>query len=88
MVETSATGTSHHAYEGTPTVGSVVTATTVVAVTTDPTVGVPSYAWWDVPVAEVSTMPEVRAARAAADEARTRQRVHLAPPDADRERHA
>jgi 3D-(3,5/4)-trihydroxycyclohexane-1,2-dione acylhydrolase (decyclizing) len=64
------------------------TETTVVAVTTDPTVGVPSYAWWDVPVAEVSTMPEVRAARAAADEARTRQRVHLAPPGADRERHA
>jgi 3D-(3,5/4)-trihydroxycyclohexane-1,2-dione acylhydrolase (decyclizing) len=40
--------------------------TTVVAIETDPLVGAPgSEAWWDVPVAEVSTLESTRNARAA-----------------------
>lgn len=43
-------------------VGPVVIVTEV-----DPAVGVPGYdSWWDVPVAEVSDKPEVRAAYAGA----------------------
>jgi 3D-(3,5/4)-trihydroxycyclohexane-1,2-dione acylhydrolase (decyclizing) len=39
----------------------------------------PSQSWWDVPVAEVSTLPVTRSARSAYDEAKTRQRSHLGP---------
>jgi 3D-(3,5/4)-trihydroxycyclohexane-1,2-dione acylhydrolase (decyclizing) len=40
-------------------------------------------AWWDVPVAEVSARPEVRAVREAYDAARRRQRPgHQAGPGA------
>jgi 3D-(3,5/4)-trihydroxycyclohexane-1,2-dione acylhydrolase (decyclizing) len=40
--------------------------------------GVPNYeGWWDVPVAERSDRPEVRAARRAYDEARAKQRHYL-----------
>jgi 3D-(3,5/4)-trihydroxycyclohexane-1,2-dione acylhydrolase (decyclizing) len=52
--------------------------TTVVVVETDPKVGVPSYeTFWDVPIAEVSTMAEVREARARYEEARKKERQHL-----------
>jgi len=51
--------------------------TTVVHVRTDPSVPAPgSEAWWDVPVAEVSSIPATRAARASYDEARKRRRDH------------
>ena len=44
--------------------------TTVVAVEVDPVEEVPSYeSWWDVPVAEVSAVESVRAARAAYERA-------------------
>lgn len=53
---------------------------TVVVVETQPGVGVPGYeSWWDVAVAEVSQIEEVRQARANYDEARKRERYHLAP---------
>ena len=43
--------------------------------------GVPSYeGWWDVPVAEVSDDPAVRAARAAYEEALRAQRPYLETP--------
>ena len=49
----------------------------LVRVETDPLVGAPSSdAWWDVAVAEVSTLPETRAARAAYEEAKARQRPY------------
>jgi len=49
-------------------------------VETDRYAGVPSYqSWWDVPVAAVSQEPAVQAARAAYEQARTRQRSHLEP---------
>jgi 3D-(3,5/4)-trihydroxycyclohexane-1,2-dione acylhydrolase (decyclizing) len=52
--------------------------TTVVYVRTDPQVGVPGYeSWWDVPVAEVSTDPDVRQARAAYEDARRKERDFL-----------
>jgi len=41
--------------------------------------GVPGYAWWDVPVAEVSEMDSVRAAREEYEELRTRERYYLRP---------
>ncbi len=41
--------------------------------------GVPGYGWWDVPVAEVSEMDSVRAAREEYEEARTRERYYLKP---------
>lgn len=41
--------------------------------------GVPGYAWWDVPVAEVSEMDSVRAAREEYEEARTHERYYLKP---------
>jgi 3D-(3,5/4)-trihydroxycyclohexane-1,2-dione acylhydrolase (decyclizing) len=34
------------------------------------------FSWWDVPPAEISTVPTVRAARAAYDKARGKQRFH------------
>ncbi len=49
--------------------------TTVIVVDCDPTRGVGSYeSWWDVPVAEVSTMPAVAAARAGYERERARER--------------
>jgi 3D-(3,5/4)-trihydroxycyclohexane-1,2-dione acylhydrolase (decyclizing) len=48
--------------------------TSVIVIETDPAAGVPGYeSWWDVPVAEVSTMPGVRAARAAYEAERARR---------------
>ncbi len=50
--------------------------TTVIVIDTDPAVVTPEGgAWWDVPVPEVSTRPEVREAQAAYAEARALQRV-------------
>jgi 3D-(3,5/4)-trihydroxycyclohexane-1,2-dione acylhydrolase (decyclizing) len=50
----------------------------VVHVETDRYAGVPSYeSWWDVPVAALGGDDAVRAARAAYEEARARQRVYL-----------
>jgi 3D-(3,5/4)-trihydroxycyclohexane-1,2-dione acylhydrolase (decyclizing) len=52
--------------------------TTVVQVQTDPTVPAPvSGAWWDVPVAEVSEVDDVRAARAGYEENKRAQRRYL-----------
>jgi len=52
--------------------------TTVIYVRTDRYHGVPDYeGWWDVPVAEVSEMPEVQAARAAWETGRARERSFL-----------
>jgi 3D-(3,5/4)-trihydroxycyclohexane-1,2-dione acylhydrolase (decyclizing) len=49
--------------------------TTVIVVECDPTRGVGSYeSWWDVPVAEVSSMPAVEQARAAYERDRARER--------------
>ncbi|GAA3150685.1 3D-(3,5/4)-trihydroxycyclohexane-1,2-dione acylhydrolase (decyclizing) [Nonomuraea roseoviolacea] len=54
------------------------TATTVVYVRTDPMSRAPSSeAWWDVPVAEVSTTAEGEQARQAYESARKEQRRHL-----------
>ena len=51
---------------------------TVIVVETQPGVGVPGYdSWWDVAVAEVSQIDEVRQARAAYVEARKKERYHL-----------
>ena len=53
-------------------------STVVVAVEVDRYEGVPGYeSWWDVPVAEVSEVDTVRAAREAYEEARTRERTPL-----------
>ncbi len=53
-------------------------STVVVAVEVDRYEGVPSYeSWWDVPVAEVSEVDSVRAARKAYEEARKRERTPL-----------
>jgi 3D-(3,5/4)-trihydroxycyclohexane-1,2-dione acylhydrolase (decyclizing) len=52
--------------------------TTVIVVECDPLAGVGSYdSWWEVPVAETSEMPAVRAAREVYDDARARQRPFL-----------
>jgi 3D-(3,5/4)-trihydroxycyclohexane-1,2-dione acylhydrolase (decyclizing) len=52
----------------------------VVHIEADRYAGVPSYeSWWDVPVAEVSDEPPVRAARDAYERAREAQRLHLEP---------
>jgi 3D-(3,5/4)-trihydroxycyclohexane-1,2-dione acylhydrolase (decyclizing) len=56
------------------------TRTTVVHVECDLATGSPSSgSWWDVAVAEVSTQPATRAARAAYEKAKTSQRGHLSP---------
>jgi 3D-(3,5/4)-trihydroxycyclohexane-1,2-dione acylhydrolase (decyclizing) len=56
-------------------------APVVVHIEADRYAGVPSYeSWWDVPVAEVSDEPSVRAAREAYEDARRSQRVHLETP--------
>ena len=52
--------------------------TTVIYVETDPMLPAPtSQAWWDVPVAEVSTSPETATARAAYVEGKQNQRPYL-----------
>jgi 3D-(3,5/4)-trihydroxycyclohexane-1,2-dione acylhydrolase (decyclizing) len=56
------------------------TRTTVVHIETDPLVGAPSSeAWWDVPVAETSTLESTQAARATYDESKRSQRTYLGP---------
>jgi 3D-(3,5/4)-trihydroxycyclohexane-1,2-dione acylhydrolase (decyclizing) len=53
-------------------------STVVLAIEVDRYEGVPSYeSWWDVPVAEVSEVDSVRAARRAYEEARKRERTPL-----------
>jgi 3D-(3,5/4)-trihydroxycyclohexane-1,2-dione acylhydrolase (decyclizing) len=52
--------------------------TTVIVVEVDRYEGVPSYeSWWDVPVAEVSSRPEVEAVRAEYEQARRNERRFL-----------
>jgi 3D-(3,5/4)-trihydroxycyclohexane-1,2-dione acylhydrolase (decyclizing) len=52
--------------------------TTVVHVETDPLVPSPSSeSWWDVPVAEVSSLPTTQAARAAYEQAKRGQQSYL-----------
>jgi 3D-(3,5/4)-trihydroxycyclohexane-1,2-dione acylhydrolase (decyclizing) len=52
--------------------------TTVVHIRTDPLAGAPdSRAWWDVPVAEVSSLDTTRAAREEYDRAKRAQRTYL-----------
>ncbi len=54
------------------------TVTTVIKIETDRNTRVPSYeSWWDVPVAEVSTLEPVRDARADYEGRRTTERTHL-----------
>jgi 3D-(3,5/4)-trihydroxycyclohexane-1,2-dione acylhydrolase (decyclizing) len=49
--------------------------TAVIYAEVDPNQGVPGYeSWWDVPVAEVSTQPDVRAARARWQDGKAKQR--------------
>jgi len=56
------------------------TRTTVVHVECDLATGSPSSrSWWDVPVAEVSTLPVTRAARTAYEQEKAGQRGHLRP---------
>jgi 3D-(3,5/4)-trihydroxycyclohexane-1,2-dione acylhydrolase (decyclizing) len=50
----------------------------VIYIENDRIVGVPGYeSWWDVPVAEVSEMPTVEAARKEWEEMRARERYYL-----------
>ena len=52
-----------------------------VCVETDRNEGVPDYeSWWDVPVAEVSRMETVNAAREEYEEGRRAQRAYVEPP--------
>jgi 3D-(3,5/4)-trihydroxycyclohexane-1,2-dione acylhydrolase (decyclizing) len=52
--------------------------TSVIYIRNDRYVGLPDYeSWWDVPVAEVSEMPQVQAARAEWEEMRTQERYFL-----------
>jgi 3D-(3,5/4)-trihydroxycyclohexane-1,2-dione acylhydrolase (decyclizing) len=52
--------------------------TTVIAIRNDRYEGVPNYeTWWDVPVAEVSEMPKVQAARDEWEEKRQQERWHF-----------
>jgi 3D-(3,5/4)-trihydroxycyclohexane-1,2-dione acylhydrolase (decyclizing) len=58
--------------------------TTVIHVETDPMIGAPaSPAWWDVPVAAVSTLDSTRVARERYESDRRAQRHHLEPPLTD-----
>jgi 3D-(3,5/4)-trihydroxycyclohexane-1,2-dione acylhydrolase (decyclizing) len=51
--------------------------TTVIYLPVDSQKGVPGYeSWWDVPVAEVSTQPEVKKARESWERARKHQRTY------------
>jgi len=53
----------------------------VIAVKTDRYASVPGdESWWDVPVAEVSDVPAVAAAREQYERTRRRQRRFLSPP--------
>ena len=59
--------------------------TTVIHVETDPLVPAPdSPAWWDVPVAEVSTLESTRTARTTYETNKARQRAHVRPSDVSR----
>ncbi|HEY3529810.1 MAG TPA: 3D-(3,5/4)-trihydroxycyclohexane-1,2-dione acylhydrolase (decyclizing) [Nocardioides sp.] len=59
--------------------------TTVIHIETDPLVPAPdSPAWWDVPVAEVSSLESTRAARTAYEKNKARQRGYLSPSDPTR----
>jgi len=51
--------------------------TTVIAIETDVMKGIDGYAWWEVAIAEVSSMPSVRAAYASYVEHKKKQRYHL-----------
>jgi len=51
--------------------------TTVICVEADPDVGVPSFGWWDVPVAEVSANEDVTRARATYESERPPSRLRL-----------
>lgn len=54
------------------------TRTTVIVIETDPRKRAPGYeSWWDVPVAEVSTIPSVKKARKQFEKAVTRERFFL-----------
>ncbi|MBI3849915.1 MAG: 3D-(3,5/4)-trihydroxycyclohexane-1,2-dione acylhydrolase (decyclizing) [Verrucomicrobia bacterium] len=54
------------------------TKTTVIVIETDPEKRVPGYeSWWDVPIAETSTIAAVKKARKEYERARTRERYHL-----------
>jgi 3D-(3,5/4)-trihydroxycyclohexane-1,2-dione acylhydrolase (decyclizing) len=56
------------------------TRTTVVHVECDLVTGSPSSgSWWDVPVAQTSTLPVTRIARLVYEEAKSQQRAHLRP---------
>lgn len=58
------------------------TRTTVIHVETDPLVPAPdSGAWWDVPVAEVSTVDSTQTAHTVYEQHKIDQRSHLAPPE-------
>lgn len=54
-----------------------VDKTTVIYVRNDRYLGVPGYSWWDVPVAEVSELDSVNAAREEWEEQRTQERYYL-----------
>ncbi|WP_113700159.1 3D-(3,5/4)-trihydroxycyclohexane-1,2-dione acylhydrolase (decyclizing) [Nonomuraea lactucae] len=57
------------------------TQTTVIYVRTDPTISAPSSeAWWDVPVAELSTTAAGQESRRAYEAGKRAQRHHLTPP--------
>ena len=56
---------------------SRVDGTTVIHVSSDRYLGVPGYSWWDVPVAEVSELDAVNAAREEWEEKRTQERYYL-----------
>jgi 3D-(3,5/4)-trihydroxycyclohexane-1,2-dione acylhydrolase (decyclizing) len=51
--------------------------TTVIYIQNDRYVGVPGYSWWDVPPAEVSTMPGVQEKRAEWEAMRAKERDFL-----------
>jgi len=54
--------------------------TTVIQIETDPYAGAPdSESWWDVPVAETSTLDSTREARTTYDKQKTNQRAYLRP---------
>jgi 3D-(3,5/4)-trihydroxycyclohexane-1,2-dione acylhydrolase (decyclizing) len=60
--------------------------TSVIVIETDMNQRVPGYeSWWDVPIAEVSQIPEVQKARAAYETARQKERVFFPATDAESE---
>jgi 3D-(3,5/4)-trihydroxycyclohexane-1,2-dione acylhydrolase (decyclizing) len=67
--------TTHDGLRGALEKARAADRTTVIVVEVDPEAHVPSYdSWWDVPVAEVSTMPTVQEARAEYEEQRRKER--------------